>query len=500
MRDKQTLNRVLFQQGIKVRPNALTLLFRYCSSRQLTEESDEFEGLVSRMMKHSIIDEEALKDVIQLPEEGDVIDCSTCIAVVNVMRSLQKWNFSSASGAYTLGEPPSYFPGVQSRVSMLRRRLLTVYNRVKTYPLFNRGQGDDYVELCSVNELEGRTGERCVIGMLTSPDGASYYIQDFGGMVKLSLTEAEYNSGFYPLTSIVIAQGVYRQDTFIVRSLAQPTLQPRTLYQHKVDLFGGVSLIEAAKTDETKSVFRCEFPDYAQVVVLSNVYLDNKEVLDKIELMLRGFSQFACVMFVLMGNFCSKAVYSPEVLIELFTTLAQVIDKFPEYKATAYWLLIPGPNDIGLGPAMPRDSLPLNITAPLAHIPNLVSSSNPTRVLFAGKELVFVRANCARRLQKTTIVEPNWDEADSVETHFVHTVLKQGHLVPLPDTPLNWDFDFALELCPLPAVVFYGENLDYFTRTLEGCTMVNPGVFAKNFTFVSVNVSDLRVQRCSVDD
>lgn len=498
MRDKQALNRVLFSQGIKVRPNALNMLFKYCTSRQLTEESDEFEALVTRMMKHSLIDDEALKDVIQMPEEGDVTEVNYCVAIVNVMRTLQKWEFSSATGTFSHSVSPSYFPVVQSRTSMLRRRLASTYQRVKTYPLFNRGQGDDFVELCSINELEGRSGERCVLGMLTSPDGANYFIQDFGGLVKIDLAEAEYNTGFYPLSCIVIAQGIFRNDTFFVKSLAQPTLQQRSLYPHKVDLFGGSTLIEAAKTDSTLPVFRCEFPDSAQIVVLSNLYLDNSEVLEKIELMLQGFAHSPSVLFVMMGNFCSKAMYTPQELIDLFTVLAHVIDKFPEYRTTASWLLIPGPSDIGLGPAMPRDSLPPNITAPLAHIPNLVSSSNPTRVLFAGKEFVFARANCARMLQKTSIVEPNWSENSLVEVHFVHTVLKQAHLVPLPNAPLNWDFDFALELYPLPSVVVYGENMDYFMHSLEGCTMVNPGVFGKNFIFVSINVRDLAIQRSEI--
>jgi DNA polymerase epsilon subunit 2 len=61
----------------------------------------------------------------------------------------------------------------------------------------------------------------------------------------------------------------------------------------------------------------------------------------------------------------------------------------------------------------------------------------------------------------------------------VKTVLDQGHLIPVPNIPLYWNYDSALRLYPLPdALILGGEgNSQPYHETYAGCEIVQPGSF-----------------------
>ena len=65
--------------------------------------------------------------------------------------------------------------------------------------------------------------------------------------------------------------------------------------------------------------------------------------------------------------------------------------------------------------------------------------------------------------------------------------MSQGHLTPLPQhiCPCYWDYDRSMWIYPLPDIVVIGDKFDPFTtESIHGCTLLNPGSFAKNaFSF-----------------
>ena len=98
-------------------------------------------------------------------------------------------------------------------------------------------------------------------------------------------------------------------------------------------------------------------------VILSDVHLDNPSVLEKLEVMLDGYSDFTPLpVFVLMGNFTSKPLSAymdcGKATIEYFEELASIISKFPKIASEGRFVFVPGPNDPGLSGVLPRGPIP----------------------------------------------------------------------------------------------------------------------------------------------
>ena len=77
-------------------------------------------------------------------------------------------------------------------------------------------------------------------------------------------------------------------------------------------------------------------------------------------------------------------------------------------------------------------------------------------------------------------------DSGDIPTHFVKTVVSQGHLAPLPlhTCPVYWDHDAALRIYPLPDLVVVGDKFDPFCAEEQSCKVVNPGSFCKtDFSF-----------------
>ena len=150
-------------------------------------------------------------------------------------------------------------------------------------------------------------------------------------------------------------------------------------------------------------------------VVLSDVYLDSPAVIEKIERMLEGYSDFSPLpIFVFMGNFTSKALSSAsdgtKAMISYFEDLANVICKFPNVANEGRFVLIPGPNDPGITGVLPRGPIPNYFTSALrSKVKNVMLASNPCRMRFFTKEIVFFRDNLVSKMRRNCLIEPRQD-------------------------------------------------------------------------------------------
>lgn len=99
---------------------------------------------------------------------------------------------------------------------------------------------------------------------------------------------------------------------------------------------------------------------HATFIVLSDVHLDDPQVMKHLDLLFQGLESVLPVLFVLMGDFISSSIgggagsNSLQDLKEYFDELASLILKYPRLAEFSKFVLVPGPNDPGSSRAFPR--------------------------------------------------------------------------------------------------------------------------------------------------
>jgi len=353
-------------------------------------------------------------------------------------------------------------------------------------------------------------------------------LEDRTGMVKLDLSQCQVLSDGYICEScIVLVEGEYLDDILHVYKIGHPPTESRldtiqSIGYAKLDIFGTMpSESEFAKTRNEELIHGID----GMFVILSDVHLDNPEVMEKLKTLFQGFyDNHILPLFVFIGNFTSKPITSQEgirYLTTLMEDLAHLISKqFPRLAKEAKFIFVPGPQDLGsTGNILPRGPLPKlacqTIKSKLSH---LTLASNPCRIRYFTKEFVICRHSFVQALGKHSIVPPRINQVqdenmndsnpntqelaltqdakksttncDTID-HAIKTMLDQAHLTPLPlmSQPIFWQYDHALRLYPLPDALIVADNssVPAYCRTYRDCSVVHPGSFgsAKNpFGFV----------------
>lgn len=99
---------------------------------------------------------------------------------------------------------------------------------------------------------------------------------------------------------------------------------------------------------------------HATFIVLSDVHLDDPQVMKHLDILFQGLESVLPVLFVLMGDFISSSIgggagsNSLQDLKEYFDELATLILKYPRLAEFSKFVLVPGPNDPGSSRAFPR--------------------------------------------------------------------------------------------------------------------------------------------------
>lgn len=94
----------------------------------------------------------------------------------------------------------------------------------------------------------------------------------------------------------------------------------------------------------------------ATFVILSDVHLDNPMVLEKMKVLLDGYSDSPPLLFIFMGNYLAEThgANSAATLRDQFNVLADMILEFPAINETSQFVFIPGPLDPGFVNIFPR--------------------------------------------------------------------------------------------------------------------------------------------------
>ena len=95
-----------------------------------------------------------------------------------------------------------------------------------------------------------------------------------------------------------------------------------------------------------------------------------------------------------------------------FSLLGDLICACPNISTRSKFVIVPGPEDPGLGEALPRSPIPPDFTSDLRkRVKNVHFTSNPSRLKFYTQEIVIFRENLLKKMQRHCITPPGQGEA-----------------------------------------------------------------------------------------
>ncbi|KAJ0981216.1 hypothetical protein J5N97_009471 [Dioscorea zingiberensis] len=378
------------------------------------------------------------------------------------------------------------------KAALYRDRFQLLLQRISRDKYFSRPafgtvmSDSESFEITPIQSLIGYAGRRWIMGVISQLEEGHFFLEDL---------TAAITSGFFVENTIIVAEGeLLSNGTFQVNTCGFPPLEDRDTSLSVImgfDFFGGGIL----STEETLRLSGLEKKAVNDMfVILSDIWVDNEETMEKLALVLDGYNNVEVVpsLFVLMGNFCSRpcnlAFNSFSILRSQFGKLGEMIATRPRLKEQSRFLFIPGPDDPGPSKVLPRCALPKNLTEELQnHIPNAIFTSNPCRIKFYTQEIVLFRQDLLYRMRRSSLIPHSTDETSDPFEHLVATITHQSHLCPLPLTvqPIIWNYDHCLRLYPTPHTIVLGDKSEQKAFKYTGITCFNPGSFSNDSTFAA---------------
>uniref|UniRef100_A0A4W6EPJ1 DNA polymerase epsilon subunit n=1 Tax=Lates calcarifer TaxID=8187 RepID=A0A4W6EPJ1_LATCA len=477
-------------RGLILRPEASRYLVEVLESVSPSDLDDVLERVLDAVEKQpctysTVQFSQSLSDRSVFNAQSTV--CSTCCVLVfdNVFNiigafdvpryiySVERKKFVPIS--MTRHPTPSLCGMAKDKAELFRERYTILQQRTHRHELFTPPaigtaveEGQNKFQLKTIEALLGSTaklGEVIVLGMITQLKEGKFYLEDPSGTVQLDMSK--FHNGLYTESCFVLAEGWYEDSVFHVNGFGFPPTEPSLAtraYYGNLNFFGGPSTTSVKASAKLKQLE--EENEDAMFVIVSDVWLDSVEVMEKLNIMFSGYAAMPPTCFILCGNFSSAPYGKTQIksLKESLKALADAICAYPSIHSSSRFVFVPGPEDPGPGTILPRPPLADHITEEFRQrVPFSVFTTNPCRIQYCSQEIVIIR-----------------------EDLFVKTILSQGHLTPLPlyVSPVFWAYDYSLRVYPVPDVIVFADKYDPFSITNTDCLCVNPGSFPRSgFTF-----------------
>lgn len=284
---------------------------------------------------------------------------------------------------------------------------------------------------------------------------------------------------------VVLAEGTYDDGVFQIKNLGFPPPESASTthaYIGNMNSFGGPGS-ESTKSDEILLNYEKQ-NENAMFVFLSDVWLDDSTVLDKLQTMLTGFESIAPIAFVIGGNFCSKPYGSDHfgIILKSFRAFVDIICEFSSIRSNSNFIFVPGPDDLTpSGRLLPKAGLFKSIRQYAEEkLEKVFFTTNPVRIRYCTQEIVFFREDLTFKLCRNCVKFP---KDDDLTNHIARTIASQSHLAPLPlhVLPVFWSHDAALRLYPLPDLVVIADRYKAYNCTVVDCNIINPVLYHLKF-------------------
>ena len=401
--------------------------------------------------------------------------------------------------------------GPEAKIEMYRQRFCLIHQRVLRNPMFRKGLhkgggnskgGSAAITLTPVESLVGRSSGRfhCyILGMITQTgdNHGQYHLEDLTSSILVDLSQCEMvGDGMITEGCIVLVEGEVIDGLLYARKIGHPPSEERdesleVIGYQSSDIFGAIG---SSTQREQLAKQEIEVGLDSMFVVLSDVHLDQSKVMEKLEILFDGYQNIDPLpIFVFMGNFTSSplayAKGGAKQFMGYFEELGNLISRFPVLAKEARFIFIPGPQDPGSAKIFPRPSVPSLFTSSLRNkVTHATFTTNPCRIRFFSKEIVFFRENIVNKMRRHSILQALADENDMGKhaDNFTRTIIDQGHLSPLPmaTNPIYWQHDQTMRLYPLPDIVITGDNFTSYQKQYLNCRVANPGSFPTDFNFL----------------
>nr|XP_054386612.1 DNA polymerase epsilon subunit 2 isoform X2 [Pongo abelii] len=512
-------------RGLLLRGEAIKYLTEALQSVSELELEDKLEKIIDAVEKQPLSSNMIERSVV----EAAVQECSQSVDetiehVFNIIGAfdIPRFVYNSERKKFlpllmTNHPAPNLFGTARDKAEMFRERY-TILHQLKT-----------------IETLLGSTtkiGDVIVLGMITQLKEGKFFLEDPTGTVQLDLSKAQFHSGLYTEACFVLAEGWFEDQVFHVNAFGFPPTEPSSTtsastlpvkvtegkvliflrrtqalikpssplfecfwcslwlfsiwaYYGNINFFGGPSNT-SVKTSAKLKQLEEENKD-AMFVFLSDVWLDQVEVLEKLRIMFAGYSPAPPTCFILCGNFSSAPYGKNQVqaLKDSLKTLADIICEYPDIHQSSRFVFVPGPEDPGFGSILPRPPLAESITNEFRQrVPFSVFTTNPCRIQYCTQEITVFREDLVNKMCRNCVRFPSSNLA--IPNHFVKTILSQGHLTPLPlyVCPVYWAYDYALRVYPVPDLLVIADKYDPFIMTNTECLCINPGSFPRSgFSF-----------------
>ncbi|XP_042434279.1 DNA polymerase epsilon subunit B-like [Zingiber officinale] len=491
------------------------------------DEDEALDLLIDEMynksLHSSILDREVIHDVVaSLLEAHAAPDNSArstsdhaVLRVIDVFH-IHRFHYDGIKKVFYehTGKLPIHGDAVD-KAALYRDRYQLLFQRISRDKYFSRPvfatemTESESCEITSIQSLIGCTGRRWIMGVISQLEEGQFYLEDLAAAVPIDLSNSKITAGFLVENTVIVAEGeLLPNGIFQVNTCGFPPLEDREVSLKLLmglDFFGGGVL----SNDERSKLLEMEKAAVNHMlVILSDVWLDNEETMEKLAVVFDAYEGVEVVpyLFILMGNFCSRpchfAFHSYSNLRMQFGKLGEMIASHPRLKEQSKFLLIPGPDDAGSSKVLPRCALPKYLTEEFQkHIPNAIFSSNPCRVKFYTQEIVFFRQDLLYRMRRASLIPPPTEETNDHFEHLVVTITHQSHLCPLPLTvqPIIWNYDHCLRLYPTPHMIVLADKSEQKSFKYTGITCVNPGSFSSDNSFAVYRPCTQEVELSALD-
>ncbi|NXR25930.1 DPOE2 polymerase, partial [Cinclus mexicanus] len=312
---------------------------------------------------------------------------------------------------------PSLFGTARDKAELYRERYSILQQRTHRHELFTPSpvvaHPDDSkskFQLKTVETLLGNTakvGEVIVLGMITQLKEVSSFLLKIHSLTFLH----QFHSGLYTESCFVLAEGWYEDEVFHVNAFGFPPTEPsattRAFYGN-INFFGGPSSSSVKASAKLKQLE--EENEDAMFVFVSDVWLDQAEVLEKLHMMFSGYSSAPPTCFFFCGNF-SSAPYGKNQIQSLkgsLKALADIICEYPSIHKSSRFVFVPGPADPGPGCILPRPPLAENITQEFRQlVPFSVFTTNPCRIQYCTQEIIIFREDLINKMCRNCVRFPS---------------------------------------------------------------------------------------------
>ncbi|CAL9111196.1 unnamed protein product [Musa textilis] len=524
-RSRKKVQRKFKLRGFTLKVDALEEILAYLA--RFPDAEDEYLDLLiddidKQSLKSSILDRDAIRRVVSLLLNADAaVDPSAAstssrfaLRVIDAF-VIPRFRYDPIKNVFYehTGKLPIH-GDAGDKAALYRDRYQLLLQRIARDKFFSKPIFDtkmtesESCEITPIQSLIGCTGRRWIMGVISQLEEGQFYLEDLSAALFLNLYH-KITSGFFVENTVVVVEGeLLSNGIFQVNTCGFPPLEDR---ETSLSLFMGLDFFsgEVLSTEENFRLLGLEKKAVNDMfVVLSDVWLDNEETMEKLAVVFDGYESVEVVpsLFILMGNFCSRpcnlAFYSYSSLRMQFAKLGEMIASHPRLREQSRFLFIPGPDDAGPSKVLPRCALPKYLTEELQkHIPGAIFGSNPCRIKFYTQEIVIFRQDLLYRMRRSCLIPPSTAETSDYFQHLVATITHQSHLCPLPLTvqPIIWNYDHCLRLYPTPHTIVLGDRSEQKAFKYTGITCFNPGSFSNDNTFAAYRPCTQEVELSALD-